>query len=459
MMDTATAAEAVHGMLRGENAWFDGVAIDSRVVRAGDLFVALRGERFDGHDYVARAFERGAAAAMVALDRAASLSGNLLAVSDPLRALGALARVWRERFTLPVVGVVGSNGKTTVKEMIAAMLRTQFAHDEVHATAGNLNNAIGLPLTILGLRARHRAAVVEIGMNHAGETAELAAIAQPTIAVINNAQREHQEFMKSVADVAAEHAALLSALPVGGVAVINADDDYAPYWTEIVTRRNAEGAMLTVRDFGLRAPAAVSARFRIESWGTFIDVSAPEGRVSFELRAPGRHNVSNALGALAAATAAGADLSSAAAGLAAFRPLAGRLQASDLPDGGAVIDDTYNANPDSVRAAIAVLARASAPRWLVFGDMGEVGDEGVAFHREIGAYARAAGIDRLFGVGELAQHAVNAFGTNGEHFADVATLTAALHPIPGLTVLVKGSRFMRMERVVAALTGATAAVH
>jgi UDP-N-acetylmuramyl pentapeptide synthase len=225
----------------------------------------------------------------------------------------------------------------------------------VHATAGNLNNAIGLPLTILGLRARHRAAVVEIGMNHAGETAELAAIAQPTIAVINNAQREHQEFMKSVADVAAEHAALLGALPARGVAVINADDDYAPYWTEIVTRRNAEGAMLTVRDFGLRAPAAVSARFRIETWGAVIEVSAPEGKVSFELRAPGRHNVSNALGALAAATAAGADLASAAAGLAAFRPLAGRMRASDLPDGGAVIDDTYNANPDSVRAAIAVL--------------------------------------------------------------------------------------------------------
>ena len=459
MMDTVTAAEAVHGMLRGDNAWFDGVAIDSRVVRAGELFVALRGERFDGHDYVARAFERGAVAAIVAVDRAASLSGNVLAVSDPQRALGALAAYWRGRFTLPVAGVVGSNGKTTVKEMIAAILRAQFARDEVHATAGNLNNAIGLPLTILGLRARHRAAVIEIGMNHAGETAELGAIAQPTIGVINNAQREHQEFMKSVADVAAEHAALLSALPVRGVAVINADDDYAPYWTEIVTRRNAEGAMLTVRDFGLRAPAAVSARFRIEAWGSVVDVTAPEGTVSFELRAPGRHNVSNALGALAAATAAGADLATAAASLAAFLPLQGRLQTTALPDGGAVIDDTYNANPDSVRAAIAVLSRAAAPKWLVFGDMGEVGDEGVAFHREIGAYARAAGIDRLYGVGDLAQHAVNAFGANAEHFADVATLAAALRPVPGLTVLVKGSRFMRMERVVTALTGATAEAH
>ncbi|MEO8738271.1 MAG: UDP-N-acetylmuramoyl-tripeptide--D-alanyl-D-alanine ligase [Casimicrobiaceae bacterium] len=459
MMDTATAAEAVQGMLRGENQWFDGVAIDSRVVRPGELFVALRGERFDGHDYVARAFERGAVAAMVAVDRAASLSGSVLAVADPLRALGALAAFWRGRFSLPVAGVVGSNGKTTVKEMIAAILRAQFARDEVHATAGNLNNAIGLPLTTLGLRARHRASVIEIGMNHAGETAELAAIAKPTIGLINNAQREHQEFMKSVADVAAEHAALLGALPVRGVAVVNADDDYAPYWTEIVTRRNAEGAMLTMRDFGLRAPAAVSARFRIQTWGSVVDVTAPEGTVSFELRAPGRHNVSNALGALAAATAAGADLATAAGSLAAFRPLTGRLQSTELAEGVVVIDDTYNANPDSVRAAIAVLARASAPRWLVFGDMGEVGVEGVAFHREIGAYARAAGIERLFGVGELTQHAVNAFGANAEHFADVATLTTALHPAPGLTVLVKGSRFMRMERVVTALTGATAEAH
>jgi UDP-N-acetylmuramoyl-tripeptide--D-alanyl-D-alanine ligase len=459
MMDIATAASAIHGTLRGENAWFDGVATDSRTVQAGELFVALHGERFDGHDYVARAFERGAIAAIVAAERAGALAGNLLVVADPLHALGALAAYWRSRFSLPVAGVVGSNGKTTVKEMTAAILRAEFGPDAVLATAGNLNNAIGLPLTVLGLRARHRAAVIEIGMNHAGETAVLGAIARPTIGLINNAQREHQEFMKSVADVAAEHAALLGALPEGGVAVINADDDYAPYWNEIVTRRNAEGAMLAVRDFGLRAPAAVGARVRFERWGAIVDVTAPEGTVSFELNAPGRHNVSNALGALAAATAAGASLASAATGLAAFRPLPGRLHMTALAGGGAVIDDTYNANPDSVRAAIAVLARASAPKWLVLGDMGEVGDEGVAFHREVGAYARAAGIDRLYGAGELAQHAVNAFGANAEHFADVATLAASLRAVPGLTVLVKGSRFMRMERVVAALTGVTAEAH
>ena len=461
MMDTETAASAIAATLRGRNAWFRDVATDSRTLKPGDLFVALSGERFDGHDYVAQAFERGAVAAIVAADRAGTLAGNLLAVADPLRALGALALFWRRRFSLPVAAIVGSNGKTTVKEMTAAILRAQFTDGDVLATSGNLNNAIGLPLTVLGLRAAHRAAVIEIGMNHAGETAELAAIAQPTIGLVNNAQREHQEFMKSVADVAVEHAALLNALPDRGVAVINADDDYAMFWRDVISRRSADGAMLTVRDFGLRAPAAVTARYRVEAWGAVVDVAAPEGSVTLELKAPGRHNVANALGAIATGTAAGASLAAAAAGIAAFRPLEGRLRATTLASGATVIDDTYNANPDSLRAAIAVLVRSPAPRWLVLGDMGEVGDQGVAFHSEVGDYARAAGIERLFSVGKLARHAAAAFGPGGEHFAEVDALTDAVRAAlaPGMTVLVKGSRFMRMERVVAALTGAAAEMH
>ena len=461
MMDTETAASAIAATLRGRNAWFRDVATDSRTLKPGDLFVALSGEHFDGHDYVAQAFERGAVAAIVATDRAGTLAGNLLAVADPLRALGALALFWRRRFSLPVAAIVGSNGKTTVKEMTAAILRAQFTDGDVLATSGNLNNAIGLPLTVLGLRAAHRAAVIEIGMNHAGETAELAAIAQPTIGLVNNAQREHQEFMKSVADVAVEHAALLNALPDRGVAVINADDDYAMFWRDVISRRSADGAMLTVRDFGLRAPAAVRARYRVEAWGAVVDVAAPEGSVTLELKAPGRHNVANALGAIATGTAAGASLAAAAAGIAAFRPLEGRLRATTLASGATVIDDTYNANPDSLRAAIAVLVRSPAPRWLVLGDMGEVGDQGVAFHSEVGDYARAAGIERLFSVGKLARHAAAAFGPGAEHFAEVDALTDAVRAAlaPGMTVLVKGSRFMRMERVVAALTGAAAEMH
>jgi UDP-N-acetylmuramoyl-tripeptide--D-alanyl-D-alanine ligase len=402
----------------------------------------------------------------VAADRAAALAnhalGSLLAVADPLAALGALASFWRRRFTLPVIAIVGSNGKTTVKEMTAAILRAELGQEHVLATAGNLNNQIGLPLSVLCLRAAHRVAVFEIGMNHPGETAELAGIAQPTIALINNAQREHQEFMKSVADVAAEHAAALNALPVDGVAVINADDDYAQFWGEVVDRRNTEGASIESRDFGLRAPAAVTAHFRTDSGGSVVEVETPGGATSFMLRAPGRHNVENALAAIAAATAAGAGLAAVRSGLATFRPLAGRLETKAAAAGGTVIDDTYNANPDSVRAAIAVLARAGGARWLVLGDMGEVGDQGVAFHREIGEYARAAGIDRLLTTGELAAHAVASFGPGGEHFDDVDTLIAATgaklrgEDAARVTLLVKGSRFMRMERVVAALTGAAA---
>jgi UDP-N-acetylmuramoyl-tripeptide--D-alanyl-D-alanine ligase len=468
MIDAATVAQAISARLEGGNAWFDGVSIDSRVVRPGELFVAIKGERFDGHEFVAQAFSRGAAAAIVAADRAARLATSaagggrsLLAVDDPLQSLGSLAAFWRRRFTLPVVAVVGSNGKTTVKEMTAAILRAAHGTDRVLATAGNLNNHIGLPLMVLRLRAMHLVAVFEIGMNHVGETAQLGEIAQPTIAVLNNAQREHQEFMKSVADVAAEHATILGTLQQGGIAVINADDDYAPFWNEVVSRRNAEGASLTVRDFGLRAPATVIGRVRAQSWGSLVDVAAPEGSVSVDLKLPGRHNVVNALGAIAAATAAGASLDAVAQGLAEFRPIAGRLQIKTGRNGATLIDDTYNANPDSVRAAIAVLVHAAGPKWLVLGDMGEVGQQGSAFHREIGECARAGGVDRLLTLGELTPHAVEAFGPGGEHFASGEELAAAIETDlrPDVTVLVKGSRFMRMERIVAALGGATAAAH
>jgi UDP-N-acetylmuramoyl-tripeptide--D-alanyl-D-alanine ligase len=466
MMDTATAARAIAAELVGANVRFDRVTTDSRALETGDLFVAIKGERFDGHDFVAQAFEHGATAAVVNAERKAALAGraagSLLAVADPLAALGALAAFWRRRFTLPMIAVVGSNGKTTVKEMIAGILRAHFGADEVLATVGNLNNQIGLPLTVLGLREAHRVGVLEIGMNHPGETAQLAGIAQPTIGVVNNAQREHQEFMKSVADVAAEHAAVLNALPADGVAVINADDDYAPFWTEVIARRNGEGARIVVRDFGLRAPAAVSARYRAEGWGSAIEVETPEGAASFELHVPGRHNVANALAAVAAATAAGAGLDAVRRSLPDFAPLAGRLEARPAEAGAAVIDDTYNANPDSVRAGIAVLARAPGMRWLVLGDMGEVGDQGIAFHREIGEYARAAGVDRLLTTGELAAHAVASFGPGGEHYPDVNALIEGIRDklrsveAARATLLVKGSRFMRMERVVAALTGAAA---
>jgi UDP-N-acetylmuramoyl-tripeptide--D-alanyl-D-alanine ligase len=355
---------------------------------------------------------------------------------------------------IPVIVIAGSNGKTTVKEMLAAMLRAHYGDAQVLATRGNLNNAIGLPLTLLGLRAAHRVAAVELGMNHRGETAALAGIAQPTVAVVINAQREHQEFMRSVGEVAAEHADLIRALPAGGVAVINADDAYVDIWRDAAGKR----AAVAVVEFALDHPAAVRARFIAGSGAATLELATPAGDATATMAVPGRHNASNALAATTAALAVGVPLPAVVRGLESFRAVAGRLAATRAKCGAAVIDDTYNANPDSVRAAIDVLAAAPSPKWLVLGDMGEVGAQGAAFHREAGDYARAAGIDRLLAVGVLAAEAAAAFGAGAEHFASVEAL--ALHVAgatqPETTVLVKGSRFMRMERVVDALADPTA---
>ena len=333
------------------------------------------------------------------------------------------------------------------------MLRAHFGDDAVHATRGNLNNAIGLPLTLLSLRAAHRVAVVELGMNHPGETAELAAIAQPTVALVNNAQREHQEFMRSTADVAAEHAALVRALPADGVAVLNADDPQVGVW------RDAARGHGRVVDFALDHDAGVRGRFAPAAGGGMLTVTTPAGDAAVRLAVPGRHNAANALAAAAAAMAVGVPLAAVVRGLEAFRPVAGRLVTREAAHGVVVIDDTYNANPDSVRAAIDVLAGMPGPKWLVLGDMGEVGAQGPAFHREIGEYARASGIDRLLTAGALAAESAAAFGATAEAFATVEALRERLgQGAPaGATVLVKGSRFMRMERVVGLLTGDGAA--
>ena len=453
-MDLATAARDVNGRFLGDNRRFARVVSDTRTLQADDLFVALSGERFDGHDFVAQALGAGAAGALVSDARAGELDGNLIVVDDPLRALGRLAAAWRARFTLPLAVVVGSNGKTTVKEMTAAVLSAHFGPDAVLATQGNLNNAIGLPLTLLRLREHHRAAVVELGMNHRGETAELAPLAAPTIVVVNNAQREHQEFMRSVADVASEHADAILALPRYGTAVINADDAHADVWRDAGLRAGAK-----IVAFGTRSDADVRADITLRDDGSTLALSTPEGTAELRLAVPGRAMAHNALAATATALAAGASLRSIVQGLTAFAPVAGRLARRTASSGAVVIDDSYNANPDSVRAAIDVLARARGERWLVLGDMGEVGDNGPAFHREVGEYARSAGIDRMFTTGELAKGSGAAFGRGAQHFDDVALLAASLarESHAGITVLVKGSRFMRMERVVAALAGAAVA--
>ncbi|MBE0612652.1 MAG: UDP-N-acetylmuramoyl-tripeptide--D-alanyl-D-alanine ligase [Burkholderiales bacterium] len=454
MMDMREAAQGAGGEQRGANARFSAVSSDTRTIGAGALFVALRGERFDGHQYLEAARARGAVAAMVDQQAGADAPLPLLVVDDTRLGLGRLAAYWRSRFTLPLIAVTGSNGKTTVKEMIAAILGVHAGAGRAYATPGNLNNDIGVPMTLLGLRAQHTCAVVEMGMNHAGETAYLAGIVRPTIALVNNAQREHQEFMRSVEDVAHEHAAVFSALPADGVAVVNADDSYADYWRGVCGPRR-------VLDFGIDRPAAVGGRYALRDFGSEIVLRTAQGEVPVCLQAAGVHNVRNALAAAAAATAAGVGLSEIARGLAEFRPVQGRLQIKSGRGGVIVLDDTYNANPDSVIAAIEVLARAAGSKFLVLGDMGEVGANGAAFHAEIGSHARALGVDRLHLLGKSCAHAAAAFGEGARHYEDIEALLTGLQAElgGGATVLVKGSRFMRMERVVQALTGTQAEVH
>jgi UDP-N-acetylmuramoyl-tripeptide--D-alanyl-D-alanine ligase len=430
---------------------------DSRTLRAGDLFVALVGERFDGHDFLPQAKAAGAAAALASRGLAeAGLPG--LQVDDTLVALQALAAGWRARCTLPLIAVTGSNGKTTVTQMIAAILGAWLG-DAALATAGNLNNHIGVPLTLLRLRQDaavwHRAAVLELGMNHPGEIAQLAALARPTVALVNNAQREHQEFMASVDAVARENGAVIAALGADGVAVYPADDPMSAVWRALAGQR-ASLTFATAARTDVSAEASWRGDDAAGHWA--VRARTPAGAIAFALHAPGQHNLRNALAATAAALAAGAPPAAIASGLERFRPVAGRSQARRVERAGAaftLIDDSYNANPDSVRAAIDLLATLPAPQWLLLGDMGEVGDQGPAFHREVGAHARARGIGRFWCVGDASADAAAGYGAGVRHFARVDDLIAALpragEPIPAASVLVKGSRFMRMERVVAAL--------
>ncbi len=429
-------------IVNAADASFDGVSTDSRAVSIGNLFVALRGERFDAHDFLSEVAAKGVAAVVV--ERVPEgLTVPALVVPDTRIALGEIAAFWRRRFDLPVIGVTGSNGKTTVKEMIASILAAAFGAEHCMATRGNLNNDIGVPLTVFRLNASYNAAVIELGMNHPGEIAQLAAIAQPTVALVNNAQREHQEFMESVEAVARENGAVLRALPENGTAVFPADDEYTPLWRELAAGRK-------VKTFGLSNDADVTCSWQANDFGSDLEIRAGSDTLRVKLAAAGAHNVRNALAATACTLAIGVPVEAVIRGLESFAPVNGRLQRKTARSGALVIDDTYNANPDSVRAAIDVLAGAAAPRILVLGDMGEVGNEGPQFHAEVGAYAKSRGIERLLTLGELARHSADAFGAQGEHFADIASLNAAVDAQAGAaaTVLVKGSRFMKMERVV-----------
>ena len=429
------------------------VCTDSRDVRAGDAFVALQGERFDAASFVPQALSAGAAAFVVNADRAEVVPSGAtgLLVPDTKLALGQLGAAWRKQLQGPLIAVAGSNGKTTVTQMLAAILAV-WTQGQYLATQGNFNNEIGLPLTLLRWRADMRAAVVELGMNHVGEMAYLSPMAAPTVALVNNAQREHQEFMQSVEAVARENGAVLAALQPGGVGVVPHGDVHVPIWREMAGAHR-------LMSFG-EAPAAdvhlQTCSWQRDAWQ--VRAGTPAGELSFEVHVVGRHNVRNALAAVVCAQAAGVPLADIAAGLTAFRAVNGRSRVLMLGQGDAaitLIDDTYNANPDSVEALVDVLAELPGPRLLVLGDMGEVGDQGPRFHQEVGVYAARHGVDHLITLGELAAHISQAFGPQDKfgHAADFDALLQQLLPEAHQfsTIAVKGSRFMRMERAVQAL--------
>jgi len=443
MMDTGEAARAVGGALAGARVAFTGVTTDSRAVAPGDLFVALAGERFDGHAFVAEALGRGAVAALVARRAGAAGEYAQVVVHDTRAALGRLAAAWRARFSLPVVALTGSNGKTTVKEMIAAILAAHCGgRAGVLATEGNLNNEIGVPLMLLRLREHHRYAVLEMGMNHAGEIDRLTRMAAPDVALVNNAQRAHIGMLGSVEAIAQAKGEIYAGLRANGRALVNEDDAFAGYWKGLAAGRR-------ILTFGT-APAA-DVRGSLD--GGQLRLLTPLDAFAVTLQVPGEHNARNAIAACAAAFALDVPPRAMQAGLAAYAGTPGRLEVKRGTRGATVIDDTYNANPDSMKAALRVLARAPGRRVLVMGDMGELGEAAGPLHAEIGAFARGAGIERLLALGEHSLHAVEAFGEGATHFASAqALLEAARAEATGAaTVLVKGSRFMQMERVVAGL--------
>jgi len=438
-------AAAVNGRLVGADVTVEGVSTDTRAIAKGALFIALAGERFDAHDFLEQAVAAGAGALLVADAGKLPAGVSAVVVDDTRLALGRLAAAWRARFALPVIAVTGSNGKTTTKEMIAAILKA--AHGAaVLSTRGNLNNDIGLPLTLLGLSAAHRAVVIEMGMNHPGEIAYLAPIGAPTVALVTNAQRAHLEGMGDLDEVAREKGSIFTGLPADGVAVINADDAYAEYWRGVAAGR-------PVRSFAIDGAADVVGKVRQHGLETAIDLSAPEGEVHIALRIPGRHNARNAVAAAAACLAAGVPMAAVVAGLESFSGVKGRLQRRAGQQGAEILDDTYNANPDSVRAGIDVLASTIGRKLLVLGDMGEIGEACAQYHDEIGGYAKSQGVDLLFALGEATKAAVRNFGDGARHFCHVDKLIAAADKElgPDTTVLVKGSRFMKMERVADAL--------
>jgi UDP-N-acetylmuramoyl-tripeptide--D-alanyl-D-alanine ligase len=448
MSTLAAAAVSMNGTLHGTDQPFKGVSTDTRTLRRGELFVALHGPNFDGRDYVGRAREMGAVGAVVdaLVDEGGAAEMPQVVVSDSKRALGLLGASWREQLGTTVIGITGSNGKTTLKEMTAACLRTTAP---TLATQGNLNNDIGMPLMLTRFEEQHHFAVLEMGANHTGEIAYLTALARPNVVVITNAAAAHLEGFGSIDGVARAKGEILCGETRPTIAVLNADDHYFEYWSSLVQ----DVGLLT---FGIDEPADVHAQnIRADSGGSTFELHMPGDETVIRLPLAGRHNVLNACAAAAVATSIGIELSQIRTALESITPVSGRLQPLAGPRGSTIYDDSYNANPRSTIAAAEFLASLPGDSLMVVGDMAELGNDAPRLHREVGEQAADAGIDRLYATGGLSRNTVDGFGQGASWFPTVEALVTALAPELGgdANVLVKGSRSSRMERVVEALRG------
>ena len=435
-------SEAARGELQGQDRAIRGISTDTRLIGPDQVFVALVGERFDGHAFVEQACRQGAVAAIVSKTVACDCAQ--IVVEDTRIALGLIAQAWRKQFAIPLIAVTGSNGKTTVKEMLSAIMSVRHS---TLSTQGNLNNDIGVPLTLLRLRESHSCAVIEMGANHANEIAWLTKLAMPTVALVNNAAAAHLAGFGSLDGVARAKGEIYSGLDNNGTAIINADDRYADLWQGLCAGKQ-------IIRFGLDNQADVSADWQVSEDGSEIDLYTPQGNIHINLGMPGKHNIMNALAASAGALAAGASLDEIRSGLQSMHSVAGRLQIKPGIAGSRILDDTYNANPASLRVALEVLQNFDGRHFLALGDMGELGENAEQLHREAGQVARDAGVDRLYTVGEFARFAASTFGHDAHSYGDQPSMISALHDDLSMdvTLLVKGSRLARMEKVVQALT-------
>lgn len=454
-LDLAFICSAFKQGLPRANAPVSRITTDSRDIRAGDVFFALVGERFDGHNFVDDVLAKGALLCVASRPDCAGKAG-CLNVADTLQALQTLAAAWRRAVNpgLRVFGITGSSGKTTVKEMLAAVLRQHAGDAAVLSTAGNFNNHIGLPLTLLQLTPQHRFAVIEMGMSHAGELATLTRLAAPDFAMVNNALRAHIGCgFDDVAAIARAKSEIYQGLQECGIGFVPVEDAQASVFQAALSGK-------AVRTFGIDAGDVRAAQVRMQPLGVAFDLLADGVVQPVRIPTPGRHNVHNAVAAAAMALAVGVPAAVVAAALAGFANIKGRMQQKCSAAGALIIDDSYNANPDSFKAAIDVLAAQPAPRVLVMGDINELGSHAPSLHAEVGDYARVRGIDHAVFVGDNTRFAARAYGAAGTHFSDKAALIAAVQQLdrPGASFLVKGSRFMQMETVVAALVGDAARV-